>query len=214
MEQIATFNARDFAAAALCVAGKGEVRDYLQSVHLSQLTADCIRLVGTNAHYMFVSHNVSHEGNAVPDGGLFIKPQVKPSAKFAKAGKATLYRLDRHAGQIKAGYETIPVEIIERDAPNFNGAIKPAVEACSREEPAASDFDPLLVSHIAKVAKALDVKTQSVKINQRGMGAAVVSFGALSDSFMVLMPIRADERALPEAAAWYKTPTGVQSEAA
>lgn len=213
MEQIATFNARDFAAAALCVAGKGEVRDYLQAVHISQLSADCTRLVGTNGHYMFVSHDESHEGNAVPDGGLFIKPQVKLSAKFAKAGNATLYRLDRHAGQIKAGYETIPVEIVERDAPDFDGVIAKAVNTCSSEQPALSDFDPSYVAHLVKVARALDVRSQNVKVFQRGMDAAVISFGSLSNSFMVLMPIRADERALPEAAAWYKAPASVQSEA-
>lgn len=215
MEQIATFNARDFAAAALCVAGKSEVRHYLQGVHLSQLNADYIRLVGTNGHYMFVSHNPAgdDDSNNVPDGGLFIKPQVKPSAKFVKAGKATLYRLDRHAGQIKAGYETIPVEIVERDAPDFGGVIESAVKTCSSEQPALSDFDPSYVAHLAKVSKALDVRPQNVKVFQRGMSAAIVSFGSLANSFMVLMPIRADERVLPEAAAWYKTPASVQPEA-
>lgn len=213
MEQIATFNARDFAAAALCVAAKGDVRHYLQGVHLSQVNCDQIRLVGTNGHYMFVSHNSNKEDNNVPTDGLFVKPLVKPSVKFAKAGNAVLYRLDKHAGQIKAGHEIIPVEIVEHMQLILCAPIRNAVNTCSSEEPAVSDFDPSLMAHLAKVAKALDVKTQSVKINQRGMGAAIVSFGSLSNSFMVLMPMRADERALPEAAAWYKTPASAQSEA-
>lgn len=213
MEQIATFNARDFAAAALCVAGKGEIRHYLQGVYLSNVNCDQIRLIGTNGHYMFVSHNANREDNNVPNEGLFIKPLVKPSVKFAKAGNAVLYRLDKHAGQIKAGHEIIPVELVEYAAPAFNLVIEMSVNTCESEEPAVSDFDPSLVAHLAKVAKALGVKTQSVKTNQRGMGAAIVSFGSLSNSFMVLMPMRADERALPEAAAWYKAPASAQSEA-
>lgn len=213
MEQIATFNARDFAAAALCVSGKGEIRHYLQGVHLSQVNCDQIRLIGTNGYYMFVSHNSNREDNNVPNDGLFIKPLIKPSVKFAKAGNAVLYRLDKRAGQIKAGHEIIPVEIVEHNAPAFDSVIEKAVNTCESEEPGVSDFDPSLVAHLAKVAKALVVNTPSVKINQRGMGAAVVSFGSLSNSFMVLMPTRAEERALPEAAAWYKTPASAQSEA-
>lgn len=212
MEHIATFNARDFAAAALCVAGKGEVRHYLQGVHLSQVNCDQIRLIGTNGHYMFISHNANREGNNVTYDGLFIKPLVKPSVKFSKAGNATLYRLSDEAGQLVAGLETIPVELVEHTAPAFNSVIGKAVNTCSNEEPAVSDFDPSYVAQLTKVAKALDVKPQNAKVFQRGMSAAIVSFGSPSDSFMVLMPMKVDERALPEAAAWYKTLPGAQSE--
>lgn len=214
MEKIATFNARDFAAAALCVAGKGEVRHYLQGVHLSQVNCDQIRLIGTNGHYMFVSHNANREDNAVLDDGLFIKPQVKPSAKFAKADNATLYRLSDKAGQIVAGLEIVPVELVEYQAPAFNSVIEKAVNTCSSEEPAVSDFNPALIGHLVKVAKALDVKPEAVKIYQRGASAAVISFGSLSNSFMVLMPVRTDKTELPEAAQWYKTVTTFQSKAA
>lgn len=213
METIATFNARDFAAAALCVAGPKDIRHHLQGVHLSQVNCDQIRLIGTNGHYMFVSHNANRDGNDVPDGELFIKPLVKPSVKFAKAGNATLYRLSDKAGQIVAGLETLPVELIEHTAPAFNSVIEKAVNTCSSEEPSVSDFDPSLVAHVAKVSKALDVKTQSVKINQRGVNAAIVSFGSLSNSFMVLMPMRRDAAELPEAAQWYKAPASVEPEA-
>lgn len=173
--------------AAVIVASKEETRYYLKGVAV-QADARGAYIVATDGHraLAFCQSREAQEGTAVSiiipsDIVAAIKPNKYEERATLTQESATHWRLDY------CGTSVIFAPV--------DGTFPDWRRICPKEANGeTAQFNPEYVGDIAKVAKALGVKSASgaIKMAHNGGGPAIVTFGPDIDGFGLIMPTRAN----------------------
>lgn len=161
-------------AAALCCAGKQDVRFYLNSVFV-EVSSTETRVVGCNGISVAVLRLLQE--SEAPFSVIIPRDSVELALRL----KSEVLGLECTDGLWSLG--GIPFRPLDGTYPDYRRTIPRSVSG------AASHFDPNILMSFAKVGKALKCKGMPI-VRQSGADAALVHFYDVDEFVGVAMPMR------------------------
>lgn len=192
-------------AAALAIAPKGDVRYYLNGVHIHQVDDKQLRIVATDGHRMFVSHvDPLCKLDWAADGVTIPRDELERVVKYI--GKAEALRVEFGKGHPAmklteiAGMGEFRVKPIDGKFPDYQRVVDAAADVfgAEREAIAVTQIDSKYLKSAGVIAATLESKGIIPFLAAPGSrGASVFAFSETPNALLYIMGQEGRAEALP-----------------